>query len=371
MNELSVIKYLRDFEDGDHALVRLKEKYGIEAKQHPDYPELYQFHYSQIDSPKTEPIVRDCRGLILSRKDNWRVIALPFRRFFNYGEAECEKEIDWTTASVQDKADGSLIICYHYKMEWHIATRGNPKADSKVGSYDVTFRELFNQAVDESLFEKLDVNRTYLFEVCSPYNRVVVNHYDVQAFSLACFDIWTYKEYPPFQRNALKHFPLTSVDSVIGMARELNPLDQEGYVVVDSQSNRLKIKSPKYVALHHIIGSMSQRKMIELVRHGETEEILSYYPELKKDHDKIKSSLDQLVEEAQEVWEVNKDISDQKSFALQVKNHPLAGVLFNLRNEKVKTVREGVQSINLKTLERMLNLKETPEDENLLGSGLE
>lgn len=357
MTELAVINYLRGFDDGNRALAQLNEEYGIEAKQHPNYPELYQFNYSQVDSPKTHPIVRDCRGLILNREADWQVVALPFRRFFNYGEAECEKEIDWPTAKVQDKADGSLIICYFYKGRWHVATRGNPKGNSPVAGFNTTFGELFRQAVAaDGIFDHLDTDCTYLFELCSPYNRVVVSHAETHVIGLASFDTKTYQEIQRPDYNPVSQFHLSSIDDLLAIARELNPLDQEGYVVVDDKGNRLKIKSPKYVALHHLISSMSQRKMIELVRHGDTEEVLSYYPELREEHDKIKSRLDDLIEEAKQVWEANKDLLDKKSFALQIKDHPLASVLFGLRDGKVNTVREGVQTLNLKKLERLLNL---------------
>lgn len=352
--ELAVIDYLRGFADGDRALAQLKEIYGIEAKRHPDYPELYQLNYSQIDSPKTHPIVRDCRGLILNRAENWRVVALPFRRFFNYGEAEAEKEIDWSTAKVQEKVDGSLIVCYYYDG-WQIATRSNPKGDSPVNRYNLTFRELFLNALrDYDLREQLNPHYTYLFEVCSPYNRVVVSHSKTYAVGLASFHTKTYQEGETPEFNPVKKWSLTDVDELLDMAKTLNPLNQEGYVVVDEAGNRLKIKSPKYIALHHLISNMSRRKMIELVRQGETEEILTYYPELKEEHDKVANRLESLLKEAEELYETNKNLPDKKSFALQVKDHPLSGLLFNLKDRKISSFQEGIREMSLKKLEQIL-----------------
>ena len=44
---------------------------------------LVCFKYSQIDSDFNEPLVRECRGIILE-KDTWNVVAYAFNKFFNF-----------------------------------------------------------------------------------------------------------------------------------------------------------------------------------------------------------------------------------------------------------------------------------------------
>lgn len=344
---LAVIDFLRN---NKNPLEKLKNDFGISSKRHPEYPELIQLNYSQIESPKTHPIVRDCRGLIVNESDNWSIVALPFRRFFNYGEAKSEEEIDWNTAKVQEKVDGSLIIVYYYQDKWHIATRGTPNGKAPVGDFPFTFKDLFLSTKNSSFFNKLERNKTYLFELCSPYNRIVVAYNKLETFSLSSFDIYTLEEKGPVEdENPVRYF------SSFEGTRNLNPLEQEGFVVVDEKGNRLKIKSPQYVALHHLVKSISERKLLELIRHGESEEVLSYFPELKKEHDKIKSKFNKLLEEVRKVWESSKHIEDKKSFALRVKDYPFAGILFNLRQDKISSIEEGLQDIQLKNLEKILN----------------
>jgi len=53
-------------------------------------------------------VVRECRGIILDETDNYRPVCVPFFKFGNYGEPYAD-DIDWNTARVQDKIDGSLI----------------------------------------------------------------------------------------------------------------------------------------------------------------------------------------------------------------------------------------------------------------------
>jgi len=98
-------------------LVLLKEQFGIDTNVHKKYNNLIQFTYNQIDSYKVKahPIVRESRGIILDSADNWKVVARPFDRFFNYGENVDEDKFDWTSFVAQEKVDGSLMIVYHYR----------------------------------------------------------------------------------------------------------------------------------------------------------------------------------------------------------------------------------------------------------------
>lgn len=51
----------------------------------------------------------ECRGLVLDERNNWSVVAMPYYRFFNHGERHADT-LDWATARVMDKADGTLVI---------------------------------------------------------------------------------------------------------------------------------------------------------------------------------------------------------------------------------------------------------------------
>ena len=65
--------------------------------------------YDQLTSPTLMglPEMQDCRGLILE-KGTWKVMSLAFRKFFNAEEGNAAK-IDWNTARVLEKLDGTLI----------------------------------------------------------------------------------------------------------------------------------------------------------------------------------------------------------------------------------------------------------------------
>jgi hypothetical protein len=62
-------------------------------------------------------VVRECRGIILDEKNGYKPVCVPFFKFGNYGEPYAD-EIDWDTARVQEKIDGSLIKVWHHKGQW-------------------------------------------------------------------------------------------------------------------------------------------------------------------------------------------------------------------------------------------------------------
>lgn len=110
------------------------------------------FKYSQVDSDFSNEVVRECRGLILNAK--FKPVCVPFFKFGNYGESYCP-DIDWTSARVQEKVDGSLIKVWFYDGKWRVSTNGTIDAyKSEIGQpifslLEIpfkTFGELFDVA---------------------------------------------------------------------------------------------------------------------------------------------------------------------------------------------------------------------------------
>lgn len=342
----------------NNSLENLTKELGIKVKRHNKYSNLINFCYSQIDSPYSHPIVRESRGLILDEQDNWRVVAYPFKRFYNHGE-ECADEIDWSTASVLSKLDGSLIIIYYYNKEWLIATKGTPDASGNVGDFGFTFSELawevFNK---EYSINTLDTNLTYMFELCSIYNRVVV---PIEQSSLTLIGVRnnltlkeeSIKNYTDVFKVVESH-PLNSWKAIQDSLSNLDGYYNEGYVVVDSKYNRVKIKHPTYVALSHIKEGLTNNRLLEIIKTSEGSEFLSYFPEYTSLYNDLKSKYDFLVNTIEAVYSEYKHIEDKKEFALAIQQYKFTSILFNIRNGNIKSIKEGLIKMNLDKLKDLL-----------------
>lgn len=348
--ELQIQKFLRS----GRSRAELQDVFGINSKQHPAYPQLVLFKYSQIDSPFSEEIVRECRGIILDSSDNWKVVCWSFSKFFNNSERLAAK-IDWQSAEVQEKKDGSLCQLFYYDNRWNVATSGTPDASGSIDDYGITFAETFwavakNQGIK---FQYLDSSCCYSFELCTPFNRVVVDHKTSAIYSIGSRNLNTLKEcgqlHPSLGALPVPKYSLRNIEECLKAAEALDPLKQEGFVVVDRYYNRIKIKSPAYVMLHHAKDQLSVRKMVDIIRFGEYSEFataIQSIPELSKLFDDVKLQYDCVVVTATEYYNKFKDIKDQKEFAQWAKgadNGKYASVLFSMRKQNI-TAAQAIAS---------------------------
>lgn len=345
-----------------HGLAMLVERYHIAAKRHPRYPNLVFLKYDQIESPMAEPICQECRGLILDEADGWRVVSYPFRKFFNYGEGHAPA-IDWRTARVYEKLDGSLMTLYWYDGAWQVASNGTPDAGGDVWGHSGTFAHLFWQVwYRQWYWTPSDQSLCYMFELMTPHNRVVVPHSASRLVCIGARDVRDGREVRPedlgrtYGWEFVKSYPFYSIDDCLAAARALNPMQSEGYVVCDASFNRVKVKSPQYVALSHMKDSFSARRMLEIVRLNESDEFLTYFPEMRPTYEAVRYAFDGLVAEIEGTYARIRGIDEQKTFAIEAQQCRLSSALFMLRAGKVASVREYLAKATVQSLERAIGM---------------
>lgn len=88
MNELKVQEFLRS----GKSIQNLKDLYKINSKRHSKYNNLVLLKYTNTESPFSEEIVRECRGIILDEENNWNAVARAFDKFFNYDKGYAGQE---------------------------------------------------------------------------------------------------------------------------------------------------------------------------------------------------------------------------------------------------------------------------------------
>lgn len=372
---LHLQKYLREGGTPES----LKTSFGIDHKRHGTYENLILFKYSMIDSPMHNPIVQECRGIILDQDDNWNIVNYSLHKFFNFGEPNAE-EIDWKTALCQEKVDGSLISRYFYRGEWFVSTTGTPDAQTEINGCGITFSKLFWDALtkcnDGRTFEQVarDDNEAqrynFWFELTSVYNRVVVDHKETKLTLLGARRVDTWEEVHPSTVSHLlpnvsvvKEYPLQAIEDVYAVLDKMNPLEQEGFVIVwdkpDGSKGRVKCKCDGYVILHHAKDALvaSIKNMINVVRKGEAAEYLSAFPELQARMDQVRLRYLELVTNIQECYIAYANIPIQKDFALTITKTGVCkctGALFSLRSGKVKSIKEYISTMNIKSLKALL-----------------
>ena len=356
-------------------LKHLEETLGIKCKRHPRFPNLVLFVYDQIDSPKLDPIVRSSRGHILDEDDNWAHVCRPFDRFLNWGEGGDQvQDPDISKSVVFKKEDGSLLNMWFYRDEWHVSTKGSPDAGGQVGDNPFTFAELFWRVWNyKGLFvpDDLDRARTFSFELCTLHNRVVCSQPNERIVLIGARDNVGGREFHPDaylgEVETCKFYDLGSFKEIWDTFDDLKPLDMEGYVVAqflpDGRVLRAKVKHPLYLAIHHLKEGSSKKRLLELIRHGEEREFLIYFPEYGPQFDEIRGKFEFLVGKLETAWETHRGIVDQKEFALQVKDLPMSGVIFNVRRAG-GTIRGRLAEVPIDNLALAIGLRESAEHES-------
>lgn len=343
-------------------LKNLTQEYNIKVNRHSEIENLVCLKYSQLESPMGEKIVQQCRGIILDEVNNWEIVSYPYDKFFNYGECHAPK-LDWDTAKVYDKLDGSLMTLFYYEGKWRVQSSGMADAAGEVGGFKYSFAQLFWKVWQELDYQlPIETNYCFMFELMTPYNRIVVRHdcnklvlhgvRDKVSLQEAEPQIWANK----YNWRLVKTYPLQTLKEIIALTNELDPMTSEGYIICDRNFQRIKVKSPQYVAISHLRTGFSTRRMLEIVATNEGEEFLNYYPEWRELYQQIETKYNALVEEIEESYQKYRHIPVQKDFALAVKHLNCSGILFSLRAGKTNSVRESLAKTSIPKLESLLNI---------------
>ncbi len=233
-----------------HGLDELARRFAVRAVRHAAYPNLVLLRYNQIESPMAEPVVQECRGLILDEADGWRPVSVPYRKFFNYAEPNAAP-IDWATARVYEKLDGSLMTLYRYADRWHVASRNVPDASGAAGAAGFTMADLFWRtfAALGYALPPTDADRCYMLELMTPQTRIVVQHAAARLVLTGCRRMSDGVELPPESAadlgwEVVRTHPLTSLADCLSAADAIDPFRSEGYVVCDAAFHRVKVKAP-------------------------------------------------------------------------------------------------------------------------------
>ena len=311
------------------------------------------FKYNQVFSDFSIPLVREARGIIF-RESDWECVCHPFDKFGNYGESYCP-EINWETASIQEKVDGSLIKFWN-DNGWHISTNGTIDA-FKANLNNVKYQNFGQLVIDaihkafedeHEFFNMLDPKCTYMFELVSPYNRVVIPYEEVQLYFLGMRERDTGMEWNPEEMDEAlyfkipKRYPLHSLEDVQKAANSL-PWDQEGYVVCDEDFNRVKIKSPSYVMAHYVRNNntINTDRLVQIVLDGEREEFLiyasDYANELREVEDAMNCIASKSVEEMKNIFGATYEFANRGEYARDVVKHPvyMKDFLFHCYDERI------------------------------------
>ncbi len=314
---------------------------------------LYNYR-DDLHAERNHLLLVKCRGLVV--RENGQILNYPFDRFFNEWEKE-RAEIDWSTAEIQEKIDGSLICVFWYDDNWEITTRGSfyPNKDA-----ETDFAELFKKHFSD--FDKLDKTYCYMFELVTKQN-IIVTHYENEAvYLIGARNLKTLKE--------ISGKALDDMAVLLGVLRprrfsaknteecrklfELFREDEEGLVLMDAGFNRVKIKQDSYIKLSRI-KMLNKQDLFNHILGSEAidAEYLARLPEVQKEISLMKIKWDNVLFKAASTFQHIKNKSkgtdasqrreaskhaginqQRKEFAMEALKYPYSSLLFAMLDGK-------------------------------------
>lgn len=391
MSEL--IKFLNLYETVEEKITQLKEQFAITASNDPVLPDLYSLNYSQLDSPKTSPIVRECRSIIVNLSTN-EIVARSFDRFYNYGEAQNVVDVDLSNAVAREKIDGSIFLFYNTGGVWYPASRKTTTARNsmmKVNDKPLPMLEIVRDFYDiehewvleepeglkgtwieeynyfEFVYKLQDVfgsqrwgSLTYVVELVSPYNMVISEYKKCDIYFLGATNKDGETSYDP-DLGANFNFPeevtvssMEEVQDFISSLQKKRNYFVEGVVVTDQNGNKAKIKTNAYVAAHLAGGeNPTHNSIVKVVSTYEEDEYLTYFPEhksvLQPYIDKRKQLIDGIRTALNIAASMKNEGKTNKDISLELKANFQVAMPFVM-----KALNTGDYEITTKTIEKHL-----------------
>lgn len=352
-----VIDYLRT-----HTFQQLEDEHGVCARPNAR-ADKFSLNYDQILVKNGDPVAEQCRGMVIRPHEfdfmdfmdaftqrGWKntrvgeadVLAWPMNRFYNHGDA-AGAEVDWSDPGlrVYEKLDGTCMIVYWDPLHerWHAGTRSVPEADLPIRKDhmeigDMTFSELFFKALratreaaegkalgwDPTGFDQvvhLNKELTYVFELTTPYNRIVVKYDEPRVTLLAARHTASGEELA-IESLRLQHvnrpktWELRSAAALDAFVNAADPALLEGAVVCDSRFRRLKVKNKAWVLSSKAkdLVTVSRRSALLAIIKGEIDDVI---PLVEKDiADELLSMQDALREY---LLSIDRNFADYKAKA--------------------------------------------------------
>jgi RNA ligase len=295
------------------------------------YSKTYQYEHNSV---AWDPLVQHCRGIIFDATDNYKIVALPFSKFFNYGEGGIHyPSAGAEITSVYEKMDGSLGICFYWHGKWHLTTRGSLNSDIGIVGQQLLDCVLDRETAgvwDETDGVELDQHYTYLFEIIDPICQIVVKYHASRLVGLGSRNVRTGK--CSYGRYSVYNWPdyaaahlFQDKEHMLKWLNDTKGTEFEGFVVHFSDGSIFKFKSEDYMRLHRIVAQFTFKRVLEAVQLHQEEEIRKalpeeLIPEFDRYTDMIEDKVDSIVAYVDKI--VHKAPKDsRKEFALYLQQY--------------------------------------------------
>ena len=283
------------------------------------------------------PNAVECRGITFNSKG--LCVSRPFEKFFSVGENENTQlhQVIGNINEVFEKKDGSLVHPILVNDEIFLKTKKSFYSD---------VANLANARITKGVRElsKLTCKYEYtpIFEFTCDEYPIVLNYDNTDPFTLLAIRHNLTGEYlkwnevidlaSSYQVPTVIQYNLT-IEEILDNIKNLKNF--EGYVLTLTNGTRVKLKTAWYLANHRLKTAIRERDIAEMVvdelvddiKIAASAENLDLTPILKIENQVVAELTELQFQVLEIVNECKKQNLTQKEVAIQLKNHPLFGLI--------------------------------------------
>lgn len=382
----TINEYLSKLETQDKAFEYLQSLH-IQVTSHKQFPNIVSLHYTH-QSPEDHPHTIQCRGLILDTAEKWNIVALPFDRFFNIQDKNSNKiknVFDWSSAIEETKLDGSIAILYFnkYNNTWSVASSHVPDGENKIGVRNqdnlIKFADLFWEIWNKINYntEKLNKNYTYIFEMITPRNIIIIRYSDEQLYLIGVRNNITKQElntqiisqeFGFLTSQSIKLDQVININDTSNIEKQilqrtslLNSNYQEGVIIKDCNFNRFKVKNAGYVQASWMFPlcphkyQVNDKHLLSVILSNNQKEFEIYCPEFIQELKKVQKVFDDYCNECEVIYSEIKNLSDAKIFAVVASSYgkSRSKVLFTMKKNQL-TAKDVMCNFNTHQVSKII-----------------
>ncbi|CAF1091762.1 unnamed protein product [Adineta steineri] len=287
----------------------LETKYGLVIDETDKLFCAKYIHGSHLWTRGTEEqktILAQNRGAVYEKMPPYRLVCLPFYKFWNYNEPNAITTNDnWTSYTA--KMDGSFFKVYFFQNEWYVSS--NSRIDikqlrKKYTQCGKTNEQLWQEAALEAGFDysKLNQRYAYFFERVHPDYKIVIQYEKPMLYHLGTRDMLTLEEIEidigiPKPRS----LQFSQLNQCVEYVNQMSFMEGEGIVACDTRNyHRIKIKSPSYLIIHYgTVGVENENKTgqfcLSIWLQGEQQEYLNYFPKFIQEYNEIEKRIEESI----------------------------------------------------------------------------
>jgi len=361
---LKIQEFLECFDNVVEASRYLKKNLRIETRPHLIDGEYYVFSF--IPDKKADlsnPIVKETNLLILDEDREvlakaWNfpdVVTRPSRMpaYFSFGKENHSEEMP----------DGDLIVIYNIDGKWYICNRESPIGVTNSGfSHEEETIKLLEKRFGQwdKPFKNTNPLMCFIFCLVHPDNQKIMPIKSPELYLMGVINLDNYQEISYNTVNELANkmgfarpatTEINGTNSLLNRLRRMRTLSP-GLMLRDKALNRIFLPNPIYVAMqkamvagsHIMVGHVAS--ILQACRDkADVETINVSYKKIGPMLSLLWKVKEDLWSELAMLWGVASKTKTMIEFATKVEHHPLNHILFMCRDNKISSIRDGLDNL--------------------------